>query len=335
MDENKRLIYFDILRGISMNMVVYYHINDTIFNNYGTIISNYFGNVMLPLFFFISGFFAWKNKIGNNYRFIINKITELVIPAIICMSIWDISFDRNIIEAFFDNYKNGYWFTIVLAEMLIIMHIINRTLINKSKKYKNIVLLLIVIILNIIVKINQLYLFTDNELLRFFSSFLFFLYFQFFIFGCLFKINFNSIIHILEHYKMFFPILFFIYCSLLKYDGYYQSCVRSYINVIFLFYLFYYYKNNLNNFYPTKIMLILGKYTKQIYFIHYFLLFGLMYNFSSINYITNLINIPLLELIINGILSLIICFVCIYISKAVRISLYMNNMLFGFKVFKE
>lgn len=331
--ENIRLEYFDSLRGLSMYMVVYCHINNFIFHNTESITFNWFSNIMLPLFFLISGFFSWKVKIDKGYKFIINKITDLVVPAIVCMMIYIYTFNMNFIDSIFDNYKGGYWFTFVLAEMFIFMYVINKLLYNKSTIYKTTVLIVGILIFNIIVKVNQNILFTNNNLSQAFSLLLFIQYIQYFMFGSVLKINFDNIIMAFERYKMIIPILILIYVILLRFDGYYYSSFRSYINIILFFYLFFYYKNKVINFLPTKILYVLGQSTKQIYFIHYFLLFGLMYNFP-IGYFSECIATPILELIIVGLLSLIICFGCVYIAKTIKISPYLDKMLFGFKLCK-
>ena len=66
MGKANRLHYIDFLRGITMILVIYSHVNYKLFANYPeSIINNIFITFRMPLFFFISGFFLYSNKIGT------------------------------------------------------------------------------------------------------------------------------------------------------------------------------------------------------------------------------------------------------------------------------
>lgn len=83
-------------------------------------IINVFDSIEIPLFFLISGFFAYNGAPDDwNSKKIITTLSRrfmvLVVPAIIFMIIWEIYILKgNVAVALFQSYKHGYWFTITL-----------------------------------------------------------------------------------------------------------------------------------------------------------------------------------------------------------------------------
>ena len=65
----KRIEYIDALRGMTMILVVFSHVEMTTFGiTAPTFINNLFMSFRMPLFFFISGFIGYKASIEWNLR---------------------------------------------------------------------------------------------------------------------------------------------------------------------------------------------------------------------------------------------------------------------------
>ena len=84
----KRIEYVDALRGFTMYLVVYAHVVNFSFHmgdvaSFNNILSNFF----LSLFFFISGFFAFKIETELKWRktivYLRNKAVQLLIPTLV------------------------------------------------------------------------------------------------------------------------------------------------------------------------------------------------------------------------------------------------------------
>lgn len=123
--EQKRLSYFDALRGFSMIFVVFWHV--MLFSlNIGTeqsVVNQIAVTFRMPLFFFVSGFFAYRastkltaSLVGNILK---RKIQAQVICTIVFFSIYQLCQGQSIFAWAHDGFK-GFWFTIALFQMFIV-----------------------------------------------------------------------------------------------------------------------------------------------------------------------------------------------------------------------
>ncbi len=95
-----------------------------------SIVFRLIGSIHMPLFFFVSGYFAIRMREGAFIMPPIRKrFVQLIIPTIVLSSLWIYYFPHSGIQRhpdcsfaglWSDLWKNGYWFTIVLFEILII-----------------------------------------------------------------------------------------------------------------------------------------------------------------------------------------------------------------------
>ncbi len=128
----RRLYYFDMLKGLAIFLVVMGHVLTMCIREIDrAFLFKFIGQVHMPLFFFISGYFTYK-YIGEE-TFIVpsfwKRFRRLVIPGVICGLIWMIYFPHSGLHSPLDmswsgmwlsQYKNGYWFTITLFEILLL-----------------------------------------------------------------------------------------------------------------------------------------------------------------------------------------------------------------------
>lgn len=118
----QRLVSIDYLRGVAMVMVVYSHI---ITFSLGGIepsaIGKWIRDVMLPLFFFISGFCAYKpHRVLNVLGFLRQfwgKTRSVLLPTIVMFLLFML-YSGNSASQYVASYdKSGFWFTWVLWQM--------------------------------------------------------------------------------------------------------------------------------------------------------------------------------------------------------------------------
>ncbi len=120
MEIKGRLAWLDALRGLAIFLVVYCHVasislgipegigstNDTV------------SLLHLPLFFFLSGFLMFREdrfqKIRPSWRYLVRKAGELVLPALIFVTLFALWMHRSAESILFSQFKGGYWFTFFL-----------------------------------------------------------------------------------------------------------------------------------------------------------------------------------------------------------------------------
>ncbi len=130
----QRLEWLDAMRGFTMLMVVANHIYD-----FGFGINAKYSMFMslcllfrMPLFFFISGFLAYKADFTWSLRdtgtLLVKKLRVQVVPTLVFMTAYIAlrakHFWPELAAAWESPTKGGYWFTLVLLEMFIIYYII-------------------------------------------------------------------------------------------------------------------------------------------------------------------------------------------------------------------
>lgn len=135
MAESKRMEWLDAMRGFTMILVVAYHVAQMGFEQSEKISASLPFLVLfrMPLFFFVSGFLAYKSRfVWNTSSFFTltwKKIKIQVIPALIFLCVF-ISFKgrHEFCESFMicmkSPTKGGYWFTWVLLQMFLIYYIV-------------------------------------------------------------------------------------------------------------------------------------------------------------------------------------------------------------------
>ena len=123
----KRLAYLDALKCLGILLVIsghvqFYGMGIKAYDSASTIMLYSFN---MPLFFFVSGFLAFKkNTIGRigELKKIGSKFVLLVIPAVVFSCFSRLQQGSNIFD-FFSGGLGKYWFTFTLFEMFLIYYI--------------------------------------------------------------------------------------------------------------------------------------------------------------------------------------------------------------------
>ena len=274
MKNRSRLSFFDSAKGFAIFSVILAHLNtflDLENLHLAYIIQSYF----MPMFFFISGYFCYKQSDLDYLLFLKKKFKQRIIPYVtsclgICI-VYSLIFNVNLFNRYiFDSSKGGYWFLIVLfvfCNLYVICHKITCSIKSNIRKNMLFFLLLIFVylifcVLPLLVSVDTSYLFSLPELRRFFPAF---------AFGMLFKIL-SSSIDIWNYKSTLLSAI--IYFSLLIYGyndktiiGFFIWMIVSIAACVFYLNLF----KKINIFMP--IFISYGRNSLGIYIYHYIFIY--------------------------------------------------------------
>lgn len=313
----KRIVFIDALRGLAILLVVSVHIEG--FSLYVEEFHISFFRrlceaIMMPLFFFISGYVtkipSCNNLLRNNLR--------LIIPALILGIIHSISIHKEIFSFISNIYKYGYWFTITLCWMYSILFCIGKLIKKRENQFVGLILISVLLyfikipfnnVQNLIeigntFCLHQLfiyfhyfsigYIFAHSNY-RFYTVFRgeFGIIFSLFVFACAIYIK-----HVYTDEQLATSILLKIYRAI-------QDPILGYSGIMILFRFFKSMEIFFVNFFIGRSLCYIGKRTLEIYLLHYFFLPKLPMIGSYLVYYPNII----LESLICMVLSVpLICF---------------------------
>ena len=124
--QRPRLHYFDMLKGIAIFMVVMGHVIAFCVRGIdSTPLFKFIGAIHMPLFFFISGWMSWRSDGAGPH--LGRRALQLLPPMLFMSTLWIYYFPHSGLESplestfdglWGDLFKNGYWFTLVLFEII-------------------------------------------------------------------------------------------------------------------------------------------------------------------------------------------------------------------------
>lgn len=131
--DKQRLQWLDALRGFTMIMVVANHVAQQTFGQDFKLSASlpFLSLFRMPLFFFISGFLAYKAGLVWNARVLrdlsLKKLRVQLVPTVVFFTLFVVlikpNFCQAVLEGLYSPTKNGYWFTLVLLYMLLIYYV--------------------------------------------------------------------------------------------------------------------------------------------------------------------------------------------------------------------
>lgn len=133
LNKRQRMEWLDAMRGFTMILVVAYHVSIFSFGQnikHSTALS-FFVLFRMPLFFFVSGFLAYSNKVEWNLKTLgsnlLKKCRVQLIPTLVFLCAFLALMRPNFVEAFEATLrlptKSGYWFTWALLLMFIVYYV--------------------------------------------------------------------------------------------------------------------------------------------------------------------------------------------------------------------
>jgi len=203
--KKERLEYIDAMRGFTMLLVVLGHVvvaptlpivkPDTFSMTYLFLLFR------MPLFFTISGYFAYKlydwnwNEYGSA---LLKKARVQLIPTAFFYGLYILIYIQNT-DTFFKSEKDGYWFTIVLFEFFVLYYTLS--FIGQKMKMNESVrsVLLVLVGLCLYLFRNYIAIIVGEKVWGLFSLMNFCTFFQFFIYGVLIKKYWTKIEKILDN----------------------------------------------------------------------------------------------------------------------------------------
>lgn len=340
----QRIEYFDCLRGLCMLLVVYGHISTEmapgISSSYSVLWLLY-----LPLFFFISGFFATFSHTITKRSALQKLHTKLRFQLLPTFCMWILflaTFHIPLIDSITQETKSGYWFVWVAIQYYvcyIAFHFFVERNIN-SRYTLNAILVLIAIASQLAVgPVAHANIFV----LKVLSTYNFLLYLPFFIAGLLVKTNFQTFRRVLHNpfatgiLILVFLGLFFVPSTLFSF-GKLDGLINTYLypaqricGLLILVRLFAFFSTLFSKATPIGMGLsLIGRYTLEIYLLHYFFLVSL--NLSLVNHLngwSTLNQIWGIQVIVYGTIAILICLSCILVAKAMLICPPLYRLFLG------
>lgn len=314
--QNKRNKTWDYARGVAIVLIVIHHLYPRFhvdsFGHADSIVPSFCNTCQLPIFMYISGMLAYSSiRRYGLVSLLFNKGIRLLIPFLTFITIWAAIRPENAVSVLAEDFKDGYWFTFVLFEMITIMAISNY-IANKTK----IATVLLVITFYLTLTAYQIVVPRGNLFNNLFSINLFWHYFPFFAMG--YYSNYIQWIY-QKRYSLVYALVYFV--SFFIYFHYEARAIISICNLSSLLLMITLFTHGIKPFENT--FSIIGIYSLQIYLLHFFAkLF--------IRYISPIEN-PYKEFILISMLAAIIVIICISVSKLIMKSNMLALIFFGIK----
>ena len=273
--EKKRIAYLDAIKCLAILLVIDGHtraVNG--FDPYDSLSGQMIYAPIIPLFFFVSGFLAYKQSmsIKDVWENVRRKFVFLVIPAVAFCVGMDLMKGKNPLGFILGGW-HGYWFTFVLFECFLLYYLI--TFIIKNENWRIGVLLALSVVGIGMLAVNKDFgpaIFDLRRVTKFF---------QFFVIGTLamkFRPQYEKLMRN-EVFKATVTLSFFIVVFLLDYDM--PSILHHFLRDVLLRYLgtfaivsfFFCHEEGFRS--PTKfnsLIALIGQNSLAIYLIHYFFL---------------------------------------------------------------
>jgi len=341
--QTKRIEYLDALRGFTMFLVVFahiwtfgYHVEEKP-DTFATVLTNFF----LVLFFFISGFVAYKKDrswaLADAARLLKDKAVQLLIPAIFFCALFcwwrGYSLDAALAPA-----NAGYWFTIHLFYFFVFFTVTNLTISKRLGGVKSDVSLLLVAFVIYAASYSHV----QIERTQIGADLFHYLgmknwrFYVFFIVGVLVRKHFDSFVKLTANkYAMAIFILAFFamvfYADHIDFPMWKPLNMLSYgiLSILVIFTFFRKYEASFLS--TTKLgygMQYIGRRTMDIYMIHYFLL---PRNIDFVGqFFTEHVN-PSLEFFVTSIIALLVILLSLIMGNVIRLSSLLAHYLLGAK----
>ena len=340
--QTKRIEYIDALRGFTMFLVVFshiwtfgYHVEDKP-DTFATVLDNFF----LVLFFFISGFVAYKKeaswKISDVGNLLQNKFVRLVVPSVcfyLLLCHW-IGYKMNFIWIL---PAGEYWFTVQLFFFFIFYSLMNIVTAKVKGIKSDCCLLLFALLIYGISYSHELIERTQlGADLFHYLGMKNWRYYIFFIVGVLIRKHFNGFVKLTDN-RYWMAVFILGFFGMVFYSDHIDfpmwkplnMLIYGMLSIIVIFTFFRKYETSFQS--STKLgysMQYIGRRTMDIYMIHYFLL---PRNLNPLGTLFSEYNNPSLEFFVTSIIALLVILLSLIMGNVIRLSPLLAHYLLGSK----
>lgn len=337
----KRIEYIDALRGFCMYLVIYAHIC-----GYGYHMDNVHSfhhilvNFYLVLFFFVSGFVAYKKDVqwtGSTLGTLLRKkFVQLIIPSVVFCFLFCI-YDHHSYNPLWHVSTSWYWFTVQLFLFFLFYYLTMMVTRNTSENTKDLSLIAVAVILYLFSFSHVLFERTQAGATLF--SYLGMENWRLYIFFCIgvlmrkhievVKRWINNPIAMAAFVILFFMMVFFADRITHRLLEIIKSLIYGSVSIMVIFAFFYKYQSSFSQDRTLgRVMQYLGKRTLDIYMIHYFLLPFRLDMMGQ--WFTNNPN-PTIEFFITTAIAAMVIALSIVIGNIIRLSPTLSHYLLGGK----
>lgn len=341
--ETRRLKYIDGIKGFAILFVVFYHLIWCCVKDKDSAIVPVFNSVCMQLFFFVSGYVSCKGiskmvtikDVCNN---IAKKGKALLIPSILMFSFCIWYFHQDLYGELLYEFKAGYWFAYVLFFIFLLHYIVVMTLklivlFCGVRKF----LLPLVLLLAFLASCHCWSLYRICEYFRILSLAFILKYYFFFLVGYLFSRYADRVNHILNlsytRYLIF--ILSFLFLLLPLTSTPYFAALISLSQVVFVLCFFKDWEEQSRNSWLLNRLAYIGRHSMEIYFIHYYFMFGLpqLHDFIESQDVLYIVRGPgskaFVELLTLLPISILLVYFSIFVRKLFDLAPQISTYLFG------
>lgn len=352
----KRIEWLDAMRGFTMILVVFSHIKTFGFGDIGggCHINSFFMFFRMPLFFFVSGFIAYKVHqqwtLSVYKQNVLKKLRVQLIPmlffgllytAIVFSPREDVPVRESIVQFFNSPDKFGYWFTEVLLLMFLIYYTVSLLLRKCKESFRFIVLACLAIVMFACSLLGQSF-YQQYPIANYLCISNLLRYFQFFVFGLIFSCYQKKLFRFLGNQYVAGAILVLFFGTYWFHMHYMRDLSGSaalvgdkllqlstrYLGVISVLTIFYHYQGFFSSYtFVGRGLQYIGKRTLDVYLLHYFFLPHIPQVGAYFAQNSNLV----LETTTTFVLALLVICFCLIVSNIIRISPFLSYYLLGVK----
>lgn len=303
-----------------MLLVIYSHLCYKLFGIYPeSVLNNIFVTFRMPLFFFVSGFFMFSDKMDYTlYRKrLLNRFFIQLYPTLLLLGAFCTLTGADYAEALTTPFKEGYWFTFVSVEMYVIIGMVILLIcrLQLSKQAKARILLLIACLSAVTCVIFRKTGLSETPLYQILSVDPFSHFTPYLCMGCIFRIYYVDFIN--RFLKLKYLISFTVILLLTNlFPKYSLFTLLPAISGIYLLHYVCYHLYNLSNKsqiikQTNKTLGYIGTLTLEIYLLHYIILHIARTLFPSLVSIGQQMANTALEFPVYIAVSLIVAAICI------------------------